>query len=261
MIRLFVLGATSFLLTLASASTALATAYGNFSDAAGTVSFLNVADSFGLFQTPTVNVNTLNFSPNLFTTTCSNGGCGAQASIADTVVFQVDANAGQFIDNILLTELGDTNLTQLFGNPIGVTTVTGDVFIDIFEVNGTAISTISTAAVMVFTSGGDFSLVDEGAGLHGWSGSLLVDLNGILLANSVVGNATLVQISIANTLTAFASSGAVASIQKKDVSGLAVTVVPEPGTALLLGLGLTGLASSAKRRRNRGRSFRHRDGL
>jgi hypothetical protein len=62
------------------------------------------------------------------------------------------------------------------------------------------------------------------------------------------GQATLVRISLANTLTAFAESGAAARIEKKDIDGLAITVVPEPGAALLMGLGLFGLAASSRNR-------------
>jgi len=248
MIRLFVVSATALLFTLGTASSAFAAFYGNFSDASGTVSFLNVSDSFGLYQAPTVNVNTLNFSPNLFQTICTNGDCGPGASISDTVVFQVDANAGQFIDDILLSEQGDTNLTEFLAGAIGVTTVTADVFIDIFEVNSVGIPVINAFASMVFTSGGSYSLADEGSGLHGWTGSLMIDLDAILAANAVVGSATLVEISISNTLTAFSEFGAIASIEKKDISGLAITVVPEPGVALLMGLGLAVLASRAPKR-------------
>ena len=74
-----------------------------------------------------------------------------------------------------------------------------------------------------------------------------LDIDQVLLDNSILGQATLVEVSIANTLTATSSVGAIASIEKKDISGLSITVVPEPGTALLMGLGLAGLAASGRR--------------
>ncbi|MBW2423566.1 MAG: PEP-CTERM sorting domain-containing protein [Deltaproteobacteria bacterium] len=42
-------------------------------------------------------------------------------------------------------------------------------------------------------------------------------------------------------------TGAAARIQKKDIDGLAITVIPEPGTALLMGLGLFALAGCGPR--------------
>ncbi len=63
----------------------------------------------------------------------------------------------------------------------------------------------------------------------------------------VSAQATRINVSLANTLTAFAENGAVASIRKDEVRGLAVKVVPEPGTALLMGLGLAGLAAGGRR--------------
>ena len=246
MIRLFALGALTLLLSLNVATQAFAAAYLDTSHVLGTVTYTNIADLNGLFQQPTQNVNTLSFSPNAFQTECSNGACGGIASVSDTVVFRVDANAGNFIDEIVLSESGDTNLSQLFGSPTGITTVTADVFVDILEVNGSPVGGMSTSAAMVFTSAGDYTLADEGDGFHGWSGSLSVDLDAIIAAASGQGQATLIEVSIANTLTATSTTGAVVSIEKKDVSGLSITVIPEPGTALLMGLGLAALAAGRR---------------
>lgn len=246
MIRLFALGALSLLLTLNLATQALAAPYLDTSHPLGTVTYTNISDLNGLFMQPTQTVNTLTFSPNGFQTTCSNGACGGVASVTDTVVFRVDANPGNFIDDIVLSESGDANLTEFLAGAIGISTVTADVFIDVLEVNGSAVAGVSASSAMVFTSGGDYTLADEGDGLHAWSGNLTVDLDAVLASYAINGSATLVEISIANTLTATSSTGAIASIEKKDVSGLSITVVPEPGTALLLGLGLAALAAGRR---------------
>ncbi len=103
---------------------------------------------------------------------------------------------------------------------------------------------------MVFTQNGQFETNDEGAGTHIWSGFLSLDVDAVIAAGGGSGQATLVHISLANGLTAFAASGAAARIEKKDIDGLAITVVPEPGTALLFGLGLLGLASTGRPARN-----------
>lgn len=72
-------------------------------------------------------------------------------------------------------------------------------------------------------------------------------MDAVITANALTGKATLVELSLANTLTAFAENGAQAFIEKKDIDGLAITVIPEPGTALLMLLGLSGLAMAGRR--------------
>ena len=247
MIRLFALGAVTLLLALTGATQAFAAAYLDTSHVSGTVTYTSIADLNGLFMQPTQSVNTLTFSPNGFQATCANGACGGLASTTDTVVFDVNATAGNFIQDISLSEAGDANLTEFLGGAVGITTVTADVFIDVFEVNGSPVGGISASTAMVFTSSGDYTLAAEGDGLHGWTGNLLLDIDAVLASYAISGQATVVRLSIANTLTATSSVGAIATISKKDVSGLSITVVPEPGTALLMGLGLAGLAAAGRR--------------
>lgn len=232
------------------ASSAQAAFYGNFSSGTGNVSFLNVQDVNGLFGTPIASGNSLDFTPGLFEVGCPVTGCPpATASIADTVTFQIDANTGFGIEDIILNESGDTSILD-FGIPTGfaATTVVANVFIDILEVNGVPVSGINANTSMVFTADGSYETNVEGSGDYLWSGLLNLDVDAIIAAEgSQTGSATLVEISVANTLTAYAENGAQAFIEKKDFDGLAITVVPEPGTALLVGLGLAGLSSATRR--------------
>lgn len=228
-------------------STSHAALYGNYGGS--TVDFLNVRDQNGLFGAPTVSVDSLDFSPNAFEAICPGApSCPpSPVQVDDTLTLTIDARNGSFIDDVLLTEAGDTALSS-FLNAFAATSVTATVFVDIFEINGVAVNNINGNAQMVFTQNGQFESTDEGYGTHVWTGSLLIDLDQIIANAGGSGRATLVEINLNNTLVAFAADGATARIEKKDIDGLAITVVPEPGTALLMGLGLAGLAAIRRAR-------------
>ena len=227
------------------ASSSQAANYGNFGGS--TVDFLNVRDQNGLFGAPTVSVDSLDFSPNTFEAICPGTGCPpSPRQVDDTLTLTIDARNGSFLDDILFTEAGDTALSS-FLNAFAATSVSATVFIDIFEINGIAVNNINGNAQMVFTRNGQYETTDEGVGTFIWTGSLLIDLDQIIASAGGVGRATLVEINLNNTLVAFAQSGASARIEKKDIDGLAITIVPEPTTALMMALGLVGLASIRRR--------------
>lgn len=232
--------------TFLLASTGLAASYpGPFNGT--TVQFLNVADQNGLFGAPTVSGDSLDFSPSTFEADCAaSPSCPPTPLIVDdTLTITIQANTGSFLDDIQLSEAGDTTLAS-FLNAFGATVVSATVFVDIFEIDNVPVNNINANAQMTFTQNGQYETTDEGPGTHIWTGSLLIDLDSIIAANGGSGRATRVQLNLNNTLTAFAASGAAARIEKKDIDGLAITVVPEPGTAILMGLGLLGLASTRR---------------
>jgi hypothetical protein len=228
------------------AGTAQATNYGNF--VGDTVTFEQVTDADELFGSPIVSGDSLDFSPNTFEVQCPDGGsCPPTPALIDgTLTLQIRADAGYFIPEIVLSEAGDTTLTS-FIDAFGATTVSASVFVDVYEVDGVSVNNINANAQMVFTSDGDFRSDEEGYGTHLWSGSLSLDIDQIIAGAGATGRATYLGINLDNTLTAYAADGATARIEKKDVDGLAITVIPEPGPTLLLGLGLAGLASVRRR--------------
>ncbi len=232
------------------ATQAHAVLYGDFSSPTGSVSFLSVTDLNGLFGMPAASANSLDFSPNAFEIDCASViTCPpAPGSATDTLTFQIDANTGFFIEDIILSESGDTTLND-FALPTGfaVTTVVANVFIDILELDGASVSGINANASMIFTSGGTYDTLIEGSGSLVWTGLLSLDVDAAIDAAAQVGRATLVEVSMANTLTAYAENGAIAFIEKKDIDGLVITVVPEPGAFAVMGLGLTGLATVNRR--------------
>lgn len=234
---------------LLSASTWVSTAQAAFygTSPGSTVTWIDVQDQNDLFGAPTTSPgsDSIDFSPNMFEAECPlNPDCalgGGILTIDDTLTLTIQADAGFNIQELVFSESGDTTLASFIG-ATSATSVAATIFIDIFEVDGVAINQINHSAQMTFDNN-TFESFDEGYGTYLWAGGVNIDLDQVLADAGVSGSATRVQVNLDNTLTAFAASGATARIEKKDVDGLSITVVPEPGTALLMGLGLIGLAA------------------
>ena len=138
------------------------------------------------------------------------------------------------------------------GTAVTQVSVSNTVFVTILEVDGIGIAPIPLQDTMVFSpnADGDFNLDDDrGVGVI-WEGDLSMDVRGELDTLGITGDATKVLLSLDNTLFAMSEAGSVAFIAKKQLGGLAITVVvPEPSTAVLVGFGLVGLLLAASRRR------------
>lgn len=227
-----------------SASAASAASYGNFSSPGGTVSFLNVGDVNGLFGAPTVGVNGLGFGPDAFEADCSMFPCSSTQEhiVADTLTLDIEANDGSFVHTIVFSEAGEATVVS-FLSGIAAAGVVSYVFIEVLEIDGAAVTGIDASAWMSFTPSEPFNGLFLGGGTKLWTGFLSIDVGSVIASNDSIGNATLVRVSLTNTVFARTSFNTVARIQK---DGLTITVVPEPGAALLMGLGLIGLTASGR---------------
>jgi hypothetical protein len=235
--------------------------YGNFSGIS--VDFLDVtedANSAGdappLFGAPTVAGDSLDFNPVGFSASAS--GAGGVDVTDGNLSFDVMAKPMNVISNLLLAEAGDVTLLG-FGNDQTYAAVRANIFVDVYEVDGVGINTITKHFSMTFTpSGGDYGLATDGGGgplfNSGWSGNVPIDVNGILVGEGIAFDrgATKISINLDNTLMALSQTGTFSLIAKKNF-GVSVRVnipggeIPEPTSFALVSL--AGVALVACRRR------------
>lgn len=234
----------TFLLPL----TSVAVNYTNVSGS--TVGFTGINDASGLWEQPAAAGDTLVFTPSNYIAACpADPNCiagGGFVSVDDNLEFTIEANPGGSLGILLFEESGTATLTSsggfAFANVGSIITV-----ISIEALDGTTINPITTGGPnLSFTPGTDFN----SPGVFLFSGTATLDLDAIIaLADPLeTRRATRVRISLNNPLGAFAEVNATSLIQKDEFR---ITVVPEPGTTLLFGLGLLGLAV----RRTRGGNY------
>lgn len=194
-----------------------------------------------LWGAPTLVGDQLLFFPPSFSATAAGAG-GADTTLSLLTIL-IEAKPTRTLDQILLTEFGDTALSGA-GTLVTQTKVSMSGFVTVTEDLGGAIVPVIIPFIGTFTQS-IFDLPND-PGTTLWSGSILVDVA------AQVPNATLLTLSLNNQLDAFSETSSSATIQKKVVSGPAVeiSIIPEPATGLLFGLGLVSLAL---RRRSAGR--------
>ena len=244
------LGAAA-IVCLAAAGTVNAASYNDMADPSGTVFYENISDINGLYGAPTVSLNSLDFTPASFIAQCSQ--CPGGSTTSDTITLDIRATAGQQISEISVNE--GLNYTVQSFSPGGFASVLAGstIFIDILEVNGQSVNNINASVQMNFTPSDSATVFDfnsESGIILGATGG--IDIAQIIADAGAVGEATLVRVSLDNTLTAFHSgAGGQAFIRKRDADFLSITInggnpIPEPSTAILLMGGLALLSGRRK---------------
>jgi hypothetical protein len=233
-------------LVAASQASAL-TLYPDYAGPGVTFTLMQEASSSGdpepLFDAPTGVGDQLLFFPPAFTATAAGAG-GFDHTGSQFQARVTSNNALSVITTVNITEFGDA---QIFG--AGGTAATGTFaalagFITVLEdING-PIAPVVIPFTGTFAPGSNLDFVND-FGVTIWSGTASVNVA------AYVANATVVQISLDNDLYAFSEAGTSAKLQKKVVNGPAVIidVIPEPGTALLIGSGLLIMGFRGRRSR------------
>ncbi|HEX5068387.1 MAG TPA: PEP-CTERM sorting domain-containing protein [Myxococcota bacterium] len=211
-----------------------------------------------LFDAPTVSGNSLLFSPSNYVAQAS--GAGGNDSALGLFQTVITATPLFTIDQLNLTEFGDATLLGAASSGTGVfASLAG--FVRVLEVNGLPITPLTIGFNAGGLQNGSFTPGTLGTtgldrntngGTTLWSGQLSVDIAAALALAGISGNATKVELALDNDLYAyseFASNSA--KIQKKAVTGptIIIDVIPEPGTAALLCVGLVAMTLRARGRR------------
>ena len=219
--------------------------YGDF--VGDNVMYLNVVEDtrmspVALFGQPDITGDKLDFDPTSFT---ASAGPNSPSQITDGQLnVTIMSNDPSFpLDQVIIEEAGDFTLVGL-GAALAEASVGTIVRFDVIALDGVATTLVpSGTAIMEFTpeTDGMFDLANNGGTAVPWDGLLNLDIAQYLADNNIQGNATKIEISIDNTLTAAAADGGSAFIAKKDFNGVTITI-PEPSSALAVCLGLLSVA-------------------
>jgi hypothetical protein len=195
-------------------------------------------DTAPLYGTPIVSGDSLIFNRMTFSSQANNGASDTTSGEMDTDIVS-KGGFGQFIDRLRLQELGDTTLAGS-GTSATRSSISNSVFVAVLAIDFEVLSSpeIITGS-MTTTHGGQWTLPPPITGVN-WTGSLTLDISGILESRGYYGHATWVHLTVDNDLDTSSELGTSAYIAKK-AEGVSVTaeMIPEPGSLSLLVLGGT----------------------
>jgi len=194
--------------------------------------------------------NSLFLDPQGFASQSGNNSADLIDSQLSTVIM---AGPGSSIEDIMITELGDYSLGGLQGGQANAQ-VGAAFFWTILEIDNSAVSLATQATNLILSAGsgpngGIYSRPSDDGTAVIWSGAANIDLGGFLDSLNIAGSATKVRLTFDNTLQTAADDVSTAFIKKKSINidvGVSTTV-PEPTTALLLGLGVVMLPCCRRR--------------
>lgn len=220
-----------------------------YTDVIGTnVSFTGIQESssYGdpepLFDQPIGSGNQLLFFPPNFVAQSTGGGVDATGS-----QLQLTMSGNSVVDTITqinITEYGDWNLSGFGGTAATGVQISMTGFLTVMEDTSGPITPVVIPISGTFAPKSLWDFPTDGPNSGLWSGGFSVDVT------AYVANATVIELSLDNDMFAGSEGGTSAKIQKKVVDGPAVVieVIPEPGTALLVGTGLAIMGLRARRR-------------
>jgi hypothetical protein len=204
-----------------------------------------------LFGGPSISGNSLEFSPTAFG---AYGVYGSSQYTNSTLNMLITGTGQNAISQIILSEYGDYTLVGSHGTANTYASVVAPLTVTVYQVDGQTITPfVYNTTNMDFTpSGGVFSLPGQKGSGVSWTGSVTLDVTGLLRDNGYQGYATEVALTWENDLTAQSQAGTISYIESKDAGGTGITivpgVVPEPVTFLGVLIGISGLATYVRRR-------------
>jgi len=122
----------------------------------------------------------------------------------------------------------------------------------VLEIDNAAVSLATQATNLMLSTGGGPNggmyarPADDGTAVI-WNGVASIDLGSYLDSLQIAGSVTKVRLTFDNTLQTAADDVSTAFIKKKSIDIDVNTMIPEPTTALLLGLGLVIMPNGRRR--------------